>query len=177
MEVRHDDSGLVKDFRSFLLQKAMGRDFVVPKVKTASPPAATNLLTSPFTLALQRLVATNSPRSAFNLMSQSMIRVPLRTRVVLSGSVINASETAEGAAKVSRRVNLSELDTETAKFAAAVALSQEFIDEAPELAGRVIGDTLAEAVARSVDTYFIGKLNAVAANGEGASEDNPSFAT
>jgi aspartokinase-like uncharacterized kinase len=189
LRARHDDSKGVTDFREYLVALAKGgkdaytdaerlshNPAVVMQLKTASPAASTTLLTSPFSLALTRLMATNSPRSAFNVMKANMTEVPLRTRVMVSGATINASEVAEGAAKLFRRLSVTNLDTETAKFAATVAITQEFIQEAPELAGRVLADVLSEAVSRSTDGYFLGKLNA-AESGESDSAVDPSFAS
>jgi hypothetical protein len=72
-------------------------------------------------------------------------------------------------------LNVTNLDTEVSKFTALLALSQEFIDMAPELATRVIGEALSEAVARGVDGYLLGKLNA-ASSEESDSNVNPTFA-
>jgi hypothetical protein len=188
LTARHDDSKGVTDFREFLVALAKGgkaayseaerlshNPAVVMQLKTASPAAASTLLTSPFSLALTRLMATNSPRSAFNTMKANMMQVPLRTRVMVSGATINASEVAEGGPKLFRRLGVTNLDTETAKFAATVAVTQEFVQESPELAGRVLADVLSEAVSRSADTYFLGKLNATQSN-EDSSVVDPSFA-
>lgn len=187
LRARHDDSTAVRDFRDFLLAKSAERhtdlkrrpvllnDGVVAELKAATPAAGVSSLSSPFSLALERLIHTNAPRSAFNAMKPSMTEVPLRTRIIVSAATVEASQVAEGAAKLFRSISLSELDTETSKHAAAVALSQEFIDMAPALAGRVLADMLAAAVARSADGYFLGKLNAVESDDANSSATDPSF--
>jgi HK97 family phage major capsid protein len=182
LRARADDSTTVKDFRDYCLALAKGgkeQDTRNPRVqevlKAASPAWGSSSMTSPYALAIQRLIGTNSPRSAFNLMKRDMIQVPLRTRVMVMGGTIDASEVAEGGAKLFRRISLSDLDTETSKHASTVAITKEFADMAPELAGRVLADTLAEAVSRSADTYFLSKLVA-ASSGEGDTDADPTFA-
>jgi hypothetical protein len=182
LRARADDSTTVKDFRDYCLALAKGgseNDTHNPRVqevlKAASPAWGSSSMSSPYALAIQRLIGTNSPRSAFNMMKRDMIQVPLRTRVMVMGGTIDASEVAEGTAKLFRRISLSDLDTETSKHAATVAITQEFAQMAPELAGRVLADTLAEAVSRSADTYFLSKLVA-ASSGEGDTDADPTFA-
>lgn len=128
--------------------------------KTSSPSASSASLSVPLGLALTRLIANNSPRAVFDVMRGDMVEVPLRSRVIINSTAIAGGEVAEAAAKPMRRLNLTNLDTETSKFVAQVALSREFIDAAPQLAQRILVAALTEAVGRATDTYFLGKLQA-----------------
>jgi HK97 family phage major capsid protein len=148
---------------------------VVELLKTASPAAGVGTLTGPFSVAMTRMIAALQPRGAFNTMQTAMTQVPLRTRVIVSTANLVASEVAEGEAKQIRRLNIAELDTEVSKFASAITMSQEFIDQAPDLATRVISEALAEAVSKSVDTYFLSKLQAAGDVYEGETNVNPTW--
>ena len=53
------------------------------------------------------MVTNVSPRGAFASMRGDMQQVPLRSRVIVNGSVITGSEKVEGAPKPVRRLNLS----------------------------------------------------------------------
>src|SRR5262245_11951003 len=94
--------------------------------KTASPSASLTSLSIPLGQALARLIANNSPRAVFDVMRGDMLEVPLRSRVLINSAAIVGGEVAEAAAKPMRRLNLSELNTETSKFVSQVALSKEF---------------------------------------------------
>jgi hypothetical protein len=188
---RHDDNANVKDFREYLMTLVKGggsagieaealtdNSNVVSFLKAASAAALSSSLApdAPIAQAIQRLIGTNSPRSAFRVMAPSMIQVPMRTTVYCTSASVDASSVGEGAPALFRRLNISTpLDTETSKQVAAIAVSKEFADSSPEFASRILADVLSEAVARSTDTYFLSKVTAQQTADSG-SEVDPTFA-
>jgi Phage capsid family len=147
---------------------------VVEQLKTASPAATSGSLNAPVGVSLDRLISANAPRGAFETMRPDMTEVPLRTRLILSTAAIIGSEIPEGTAKLMRRLNIANLDTEVAKFGALIAVSLEFMIQAPELVQRLIVSALPEAVSVAVDSYFLNKL-AGEEVGESSGETNPSW--
>ena len=88
-----------------------------------------------------------------------MFQVPLRSRVIVNAAVIPGSEVTEGTAKPVRRLNATELDTESSKFAAQVALSKELSHGTPAACREDLGRRhCPKPSARAVDTYFLSKL-------------------
>jgi hypothetical protein len=150
-------------------------DRVVQYLKASSPAFDESNLTSPYSVALGRLIANHGPRSAFDRMALDMTQVPLRTRFIVSGASIAGDEVAEGQPKPIRRLVTTNLDTEVSKFAATVAITLEALKESPEFAARVLASTLPEAVGRATDAWFLGKL-AAEESGESSGEANPSWA-
>jgi Phage capsid family len=158
-----------------LAEAAGANQSVITELKTASPATTSGSLSSPYAIALERMISNNSPRGVFEAMKAGMTQVPLRSRLLLSAATITAAETTEGAAKLVRRLSLQNLDTEIAKLTTILGLSSETLLEAPELAQRLIASALREAINRAVDAWFLGKL-AVTNSGESSSEVNPSWA-
>jgi hypothetical protein len=142
-------------------------DRVVQYLKASSPAFDTSGLTSPYSVALARLIANHGPMSAFDRMAPSMTQVPLRTRFVVSGRTIAGDEVGEGVAKPVRRLSTTNLDTEVSKFAATVAITTEALKESPEFAARVLAAQLPEAVGRATDVWFLGKLAAEESGDDG----------
>jgi hypothetical protein len=128
--------------------------------KTSSPTISSSVLSVPLGLALERAIALNAPRAAFDVMKPFMLEVPLRSRVIINSSSITGASAVEAAAKPVRRLNLSNLDTELTKSIAQVAMSKELLDEAPQLAQVILTRALPEAVGRATDTFLLSRLNA-----------------
>jgi len=76
------------------------------------------------------------------------------------GGTVAGDEVEEGVAKPTRRLSVTNLDTEVSKFAATVAITTEALKESPEFAAHVLASTLPEAVSRATDVWFLGKLAA-----------------
>lgn len=169
----------MKDLRTFLFWKMRGADGSPAEIaaqakaagasdqvvqelykKTASPTAPSTSLSVPLGIALERAIANNTPASVFDRMKPFMVEVPLRSRVIINSSSITGASAAEAAAKPVRRLNLSNLDTETSKSIAQIAMSKEILDEAPDLAQVILSRALPEACARATDTFLLSKLNA-----------------
>jgi HK97 family phage major capsid protein len=142
--------------------------------KTSSPAFDTSNLTSPYSLALSRMIASNTPKGAFESMKGDMVEVPLRSRFVISTAALTGSEVGEGSPKPVRRLSVTNLDTEVSKHTSMVAVTIETLQESPELVQRVLATALPEAVNRSVDTYFLSKLQGEEI-GESSGEQNPTW--
>jgi HK97 family phage major capsid protein len=188
-QLKQEASSDFQHVKQFLLYRMLGKPYeaaaiaearkapqrVIEWLKTASPSLTTVSLASPFSLALDRMLASNEPRGAFDSLAPFMQRVPLRTRIVFNSGIITASEVLEGQAKPIRRLSLTNLDTEVSKFAAAVVLSLEVLQESPELAARLIASALPTAVSRAADVYFLSKLQGEEV-GESSGDVNPTWA-
>ena len=192
---RRDVERSTKDLSSYLFHRlasttepyeAAGRaaaagasQFVVDELslfrKTSSPAQSTSALSVPLGQALERAIANNSPRAVFDSMKPFMVEVPLRSRIIINSSTIVGASVGEAAAKPVRRLNLSNLDTDVTKSISHVALSKEFVLEAPVLAERLLARALPEAVGRATDTFLLSKLNANN-SGESQGDINPTWA-
>lgn len=94
---------------------------------------------------------------AFDLVSEFMLQVPIRTRVALVTQGVTPGVIGEGAAKVISKLTLSGISIAETKVAAFIIASDELLRNAVASA-RLLGDELRRGLAVQTDQTFLQKI-------------------